>query len=226
MALCPLVIWAWWRFQAATDFTKNQVLHGPPPEMRGDELEAVALPRGWRSWATGVSSAALGLLGIAALSMMGLLSVVTPGAVDPLRRPTPGVVLTDLAGTSVGMAVVLWLFSGYASSIWQVWWSVSRRWRFAVLPRVRTTATVRHAGTITVESGSDSAIDELHVLVYAFTAPRRGGMQTFVVREAVPKASDLTVGSVSGRRIPDARPVRRQTTIACFPIWNLPKLTA
>jgi hypothetical protein len=162
--------------------------------LRAGELEAVALLRGWQSWATGVSSAALGLLGMATLSLMGLLSVVTPGAVDPLRRPTPGVVLTDLAGTSVGMVVVLWLFAGYASNIRQLWWSVSRRSRFAVLPRVRTTATVRHAGTITVESGSDSTINELHVLVYAFTAPRRGGMQTFVVQEAVPKASDLAVG--------------------------------
>jgi hypothetical protein len=131
---------------------------------------------------------------MAAVSLMALLSVVAPGAVDPLRRPTTGVVLTDLAATSVGMVVVGWLFAGYASNVRQAWWAVSRRSRFAMLPRGRTTATVRHAGTIAVESGSDSAIDHLHVLVYAYSAPWRGGVQTFVVREAVPKASDLAVG--------------------------------
>ena len=191
--LTPLVVWVWRRFAAATDSTVVRYSHGPPPELRPGELEAVALPRGWRLWATEVSSAGLGMLGIIALSLLGLMVVVAPGNVDPIRRPTPGVVAMDLVATSVGLVVVMWLFAGYASSLRQLWWSASRAVRFAMRPRTRTTATLRHGGTITIESGSDSATEKLHVLVYAFTAHHRGHEQTYVVSEAVARPSDLAV---------------------------------
>ena len=193
LLLTPLVVWVWRRFAAATDATVVRYSHGPPPELQPGELEAVALPHGWRLWATGVSSASLGVLGMTAVLLMGLMLVVAPGNVDPLRRPTLGVVAMDLAATSVGLVVVLWLCAGYASSVRHLWWSTSRRLSFTLRHRTRTTATLRHAGTITIESGSDSTTEKQHVLVYAFTARHRDRMQTYVVREAVTGPSDLAV---------------------------------
>jgi hypothetical protein len=195
LVLSPLVVWAWRRFAAATESTAVSYSHGPPPQLHPGELQAMALPSGWRQWASGVSAAALALLGMTAVSLMGLVLLVAPGSVDPTRRPTFGVAATDVGATSVGIVVVWWLLGGYASSVRQLWWSTSRRLSFAVRHRTRTTATLRHAGTITTETGSDAAIDKLHVLVYAFTARHHGRVQTFVVREAVSSAKELAVGA-------------------------------
>ena len=194
LVLSPLVVWAWRQFAAATESASVSYSHGPPPELWPGEHEALALPSGWRQWASGVSAAALALLGVTAVSLMGLVLLVAPGNVDAIRRPTIGVVATDVVATSVGVVVVLWLLVGYTAGIRQLWWSVSRRLSFAIRHRTRTTATLRHAGTITTESGSDATIDEVHVLVYAFTARLHGRMQTFVVREAVSNAQELAVG--------------------------------
>ncbi len=193
LVLTPLVVWVWRRFSAATDSSVVRYSHGPPPKLQAGEFEAVALPHGWRLWATGVSAASLGVLGITAVLLMGLMLVVAPGNIDPLRRPTFGVVVMDLATTSVGLVVVMWLFAGYTSSIRHLWWSTSRRLSFALRHRTRTTATLRHAGTITIESGSDSTTEKLHVLVYAFSAHHRGHERTYVVSEAVARPSDLAV---------------------------------
>lgn len=194
LALSPLVVWAWRRFYTATDLISVRYSHGLPPDMRPGEREAVALPRGWRSWAAGVSSAALAVLGGTALTLMALMSLVVPGNVDPVQRPTAGVVATDLLATTVGMTVILWLFAGYATSIWYLCWSITRRVAFFFRHRTRTTASLRHAGTVTIDTSGDASVDKLHLLVYAFTAPHQERVQTYVVREAVPTAADLAVG--------------------------------
>jgi hypothetical protein len=192
--LSPLLVVAWRWFDRATESAVTRYSHGPPPQLEPGEVAASALPHGWRLWMSGTSSAVLGLLGVSAIVLLGLGLLVTPAVVDPIKRPTLAVVAIDLAATAAGIVVLLWLVGGYLSGVRSFWWAVSGRLSFLLRPRSRTRAIVRHAGTIATESGSDSSIAHVHLLVYAFTAPHQGRDWTFVVGEVVSRQDDLAVG--------------------------------